>query len=183
MHVHVEAIRHLHLRGVLVGEFRADEGRAGVGGVDVDPDVRVAAEDGGEGFEVVDGAGGGGAEGEGDVVGFEALGGAGVKGGLEVGPGEGEVVFVGGGDGAEAGAGDAGALGGGRVGLVGGQGDEFAAQRCDLFFPFRGVGGEVGGFAAAVDVAFAGGDHACDDGFGGGALDGAAAALGGGGEE
>lgn len=101
------------------GEAREDEGRAGVGGVDVDPDVGVLGEDWCEGGEGVDGAGGGGAEGEGYVVGFETLGCAVVEGGGEGGAREGEVVGVGGGDGAEAGAGDAGALGGRGVGLIG----------------------------------------------------------------
>ena len=54
--------------------FRADQGSAGVGGVDVHPDVGMLCEDGGEGAEGIDGAGGGCAESEGDVVGFEAFG-------------------------------------------------------------------------------------------------------------
>ena len=58
---------------VFGGVFRADQGCAGIGGVDVHPDVGVLCEDWGKGGEGVDGAGGGCAEGEGDVVGLEAF--------------------------------------------------------------------------------------------------------------
>ena len=55
--------------------FRADQGCAGIGGVDVYPDVGMLCEDRAEGAEGVDCACGRCAESERDVVGFEAFGG------------------------------------------------------------------------------------------------------------
>ena len=149
MHVRVEAVGEGHVRRVLCGVFGEDEGCAGIGGIDVYPNVGVLFEDGCERGEVVDGAGGGCAEGERDVVGFEALASAFFEGGGEGRASEGEVVGEGGWDRAEACACYTGALGCGGVGLVRGEGDEFPSQLGDAVVPFCRVGLEAfrGAFA------------------------------------
>ena len=181
---------HIHVEGIEVGEEVAvlflvlgeDEGCAGVGGVNVDPEVGVLCEDGDEGGEVVDAAGGGCAEGEGDVVGFETFLFALLEGRGEVVACKREVVGSGGGNGHVSGSGYAGAFLGGGVGLVGREGDEFAAELAYPVLTFGGVGRNAFGVAFRVEVAFTGCDHAGDYCFGGGALNYATAALWGGGE-
>lgn len=135
MHIHVEGIegceRRCEVR--ILGE---KESGTGVGGVDVQPDVRGDFCDVCDFGEAVCCAGGCCAEGGGEEEGEEGLTGAGFEGGEEGGAGEGEVVGQVGGDGLVADAGDEGGFSDAAVAFFGAEGDEAGARVGDFVFLF-----------------------------------------------
>lgn len=174
--VEVERVEVHERRGdVLV--LREEERRAGVGGVDVDEQLRLAGgdaalEDARDAGKVVDGADVGGAHGGGEVEGLQALGGELVE---RLGQGlalHGQPVLLVDGDGGEAHAEHLGGLLGARVRAGAAQGDELAPQAPYLLLLVFAVG-EVCRLGGNVLVSRA--NHDGEDGLAGRAMQDAAA--------
>ncbi len=119
-----------------MGVLGEKESGAGVGGVDMQPQIRGEFCDVCDFGEAVRCAGGGCAEGGGEEEGEEGLASAGFEGGEERGACEGEVVGEVGGDGLVADAGDEGGFSDPAVAFFGAEGDEAGARVGDLVFFF-----------------------------------------------